>query len=182
MPKRYARRRAPIWIVSSGGIKPRSMTTAIEQQLAALTTRLRTLEDREAIRAVIAAYGPAVDSGDSTGAADLWAADGQYDVGGMGVSAGHDAIRALFDGDTHQQLIAGGAAHILSPVRIDLAGDTATATGYSCVFRWDGQDFGAYRVAANRWELRREGDGWRVTRRVNRLLNGAAEARDLLAP
>ncbi|ARS28403.1 nuclear transport factor 2 family protein [Sphingomonas sp. KC8] len=158
------------------------MTTAIEQQIAALATRLRALEDREAIRAVIAAYGPAVDSGDSAGAANLWAADGQYDVGGMGVSKGHDAIRALFDGDIHQQLIAEGAAHVLSPVHIDLADDTATATGYSCVFRWDGQDFGVYRVAANRWELRREGDTWRVTRRVNRLLNGTAEARGLLAP
>ncbi len=33
----------------------------------------------------------------------------------------------------------------------------------------------------NRWELVRTGVGWRVHSRVNRQLDGSAEARDLLA-
>ena len=150
--------------------------------IEALTRRMQRLEDLEAIRDVIASYGPAADRGDCAGAASLWAADGAYDVGGTGISRGPDAIRALLEADTHQQLIAGGAAHVLSPVTITLDGDQATATGYSCVFRWDGTHFTVHRVAANRWELRREGDRWAVELRVNRLLDGGQEARDLLIP
>jgi hypothetical protein len=149
-------------------------------QKAALEVRLRALEDREAIRDLIASYGPAVDSGDSDGAAALWHEDGRYDVGGFGVSTGRGAIAALMEGETHQSLIAGGAAHVLSPLRIVLDGGRAIATGYSCVFRWTGHAFEAHRIAANRWALSRGADGWRVDERVNRLLDGHAAARALL--
>jgi hypothetical protein len=152
----------------------------LDQKISRLEARLRDLEDREQIRNAIAAYGPAVDSGDSAAAAELWAADGRYDVGGMGVSAGRESIIALFDGETHQGLIARGAAHVLSPLRIELEEDQATATGYSCVFTAQDGAFIASRVAANRWSLIRTGERWLVTERVNRLLDGSAEARDLL--
>jgi hypothetical protein len=152
------------------------------QQIARLEARVRELEDREQIRNAIAAYGPAVDSGDSAAAAELWAAEGRYDVGGMGISAGRESILALFEGDTHQGLIAQGAAHVLSPLRIELAGDQATAAGYSCVFTFQDGAFAASRVAANHWRLIRTGERWLVTERVNRLLDGSAEARALLKP
>ncbi|SNS11423.1 SnoaL-like domain-containing protein [Sphingomonas laterariae] len=154
----------------------------VERQLAALAERLQALEDREAIRNAIAGYGPAVDTCDSAAATALWADDGVYDVGGFGASTGHAAIRALFDGPVHQGLIAGGAAHMLSPVHIRIDGDAAVATGYSCLFRHADGGFHAERVSANRWTLRRAGDGWRVVLRVNRLLDGSPEARALLTP
>ena len=156
------------------------MENDLADQLAALQARIRLLEDREAIRNAIASYGPAVDSGDSPGAAALWAEDGCYDVGGLGASTGHDAIAALFDGDFHQTLIAGGAAHLLSPVKLAIDGDRAVAIGYSCMFRRTGAGFAAERVSANRWELERTQAGWRVTLRVNRPLDGSDEARRLL--
>jgi len=37
-----------------------------------LEERLQALEDREAIRALIARYGPLADSGDAAGVAALW--------------------------------------------------------------------------------------------------------------
>ena len=154
----------------------------LSARLAALEAQLRELEDREAIRDAIAAYGPAADRGDVQAAAALWAADGRYDVGGFGVSEGQAAIGALLEGPEHQTLIAGGAAHVLSPVQIHLEGDRAVAVGYSCVFRRTEAGFEAYRVSANRWHLARTAAGWRVSLRINRLLNGEAAARMLLAP
>jgi uncharacterized protein (TIGR02246 family) len=147
----------------------------------ALAARLQALEDREAIRDLIARYGPAADSGDSEGVAALFDTAGVYAVGGMGESHGRPAIAALLDGPVHRQLLAGGCAHLLGPVAIDLAGDTATARGLSLVFRWNGSKWDAVRVSANRWQLTRGDAGWAVIRRDNALLDGDAAARALLA-
>jgi hypothetical protein len=146
-----------------------------------LAARLQALEDREAIRDLIARYGPAADSGDAEGAAALFAPDGVYAVGGMGESHGRPAIAALLRGPVHQQLMADGCAHLLGPVAIDLAGDTATARGLSLVFRWNGSHWDTVRASANRWHLTRGAAGWAVTRRDNALLDGDAAARALLA-
>ena len=148
--------------------------------LASLAARVLELEDREAIRNLIASYGPAADNGDTVRAGEGWAADGQYDIDGFGIVEGPQAIAELLDGESHQGLIHGGAAHVLSPVEIHLDGDMATAVGYSCVFRWTGESFEAHRVAANRWTLTRTPNGWRIAHRVNRLLNGSAEARAVM--
>lgn len=147
-----------------------------------LEARIAALEDREAIRNLIAAYGPAADAGDAEAAAALWAEDGRYEVGGFGTHVGRGAVQALLEGEHHRALIAGGAAHLLGPLRIELNGDEATATGHSIVLRREGEGWAAHRVAANRWRLRREATGWRVVERVNRLLDGDAAARALLAP
>lgn len=146
-----------------------------------LAARLQALEDREAIRDLIARYGPAADNGDAEGAAALFAPDGVYAVGGMGESRGRPAIAALLRGPTHQQLMADGCAHLLGPVAIDLAGDTATARGLSLVFRWNGSHWETVRASANRWHLARGATGWAVIRRDNALLDGDGAARALLA-
>lgn len=146
-----------------------------------LEARLQALEDREAIRALIVRYGPLADSGDAAGVAALWAEDGSYAVAGFADAVGHGEIAALIDGPYHQQLMADGCAHVLGPVAIELEGDAATARGHSLVLRWTGSGFEVLRVAANRWQLARGAQGWRVTRRENALLQGEAAARALLA-
>lgn len=144
--------------------------------------RLQALEDREAIRNLIARYGPLADSGDAAGVAALWTEDGCYAVGGMTEAKGRAAIAALIEGEMHRSLMADGCAHVLGPVAIDLDGDTATARGHSVVLRADGQGgWTPFRVSANRWSLARTKEGWRVTRRENALLDGAEAARVLLA-
>lgn len=144
--------------------------------------RLRALEDRAAIQALIVSYGPLADTGDAAGVAALWTADGVYAVGGMAEARGRDAIAALIDGPVHRALMAGGCAHALGPVAIDLGGDVAVARGYSVVFRCRNGAFEAWRVSANRWELVRTADGWRVKRRDNAPLDGAYAARALFIP
>lgn len=143
--------------------------------------RLQALEDQEAIRNLIAHYGPLADSGDADGVAALWTEDGVYAVDGFGESRGRAAIAALITGDTHQRLMADGCAHLLGPVAITLDGDCATATGHSVVLRHSGSGFDVYRVSANRWALVRTADGWCVARRDNALLAGSAAARALLS-
>jgi hypothetical protein len=151
-----------------------------DTRLEALEARLRVLEDERAIRQLITAYGPLVDSGASAEAAALWEPDGVYDIANTSVAQGHAAIAALFDGAFHQHLIANGAAHTLGPAHIVIDGARAVATCYSVVFAWNKVGFVPTRVAANRWELVRDMEQWRVQRRFNRLLDGAESSRVLL--
>lgn len=148
----------------------------------ALEARIRALEDKEAIRELIARYGPLADSGDAERVAALWHEEGSYAVAGMTEARGRQAIAALIEAPLHQQLIAQGCAHLLAPVTITLDGDSATARGHSIVFRATGQGFEVFRVSANCWQLQRGDTGWHVLRRENALLDGQAAARLLLAP
>lgn len=154
----------------------------MSETLEALSLRLRALEDREAVRDLIASYGPLADSGDAQGVAALWTPDGEYEVVGFATARGTAAIAALIDGPVHRALMADGCAHALGPLAVEIDGDRATARGHSVVFRHTGNGFEAYRVAANRWTLVRTAQGWRVLHRANALLDGGDAARILLAP
>ena len=143
--------------------------------------RLQALEDREAIRNLIASYGPLADSGDAAGVALLWTGDGVYAVDGFPEARGHAAIAALITGPVHQALMARGCAHVLGAPMIDLDGDRASARCHSVVLARASEGWEAVRVAANRWELARTPQGWRVSRRDNALLDGRETARALLA-
>jgi len=148
-----------------------------------LEARLRRLEDREAIRELIARYGPLADTGDGVGVAALFVPDGSYGIAGFADANGRRAIAALLDTPTHQALMEDGCAHLLGPVTITLDGERATATGHSIVFRHGADGFTAYRVSANRWTLARaSNEEWLVVRRENALLDGNAAARLLLQP
>ena len=83
--------------------------------------------------------------------------------------------------ELHRRFVSTGSAHTLRPARIWLDGDVAVAINYSVVFIHDEGRWIAERVAANRWDLTRTAGGWRVRRRVNRLLDGGPEAVALLA-
>lgn len=160
---------------------PREIQRALEE----LRARVDQLEAREEIARLIASYGPSVDSGSSVATAQLWEVDGSYafSMGAeLAVLEGRAEIEAMVLGEGHQAIIAGGAAHVLGPARIALAGDRATATCYSMLVRYDASS-GQHvvdRVGANRWVLGRGADGWRVIERVNHLLDGRDEARALL--
>ena len=138
-------------------------------RVADLAARIARLEDTEAIRNLIAAYGPLADRGDAAGVAALWTADGEYDVGGFGIASGREAIAGLIESATHRDLVACGCAHVLSPHHVALNGDTAVAIGYSTVYRLVEGTPDPWRVSANKWHLERQQDGrWLVIRRVNR--------------
>jgi hypothetical protein len=63
---------------------------------------------------------------------------------------------------------------------ITVDGDRAVATGYSQVYLHNGDSWKVERTSANRWELVRTDAGWKVENRINRLLDGSPQGRDLL--
>ena len=71
-----------------------------EDRLVALETRLRAAEDQLEIIRLLNTYGPAVDSGASRPAAELWIEGGIYNIGGVG------AVTALVDGANLAMTIA----------------------------------------------------------------------------
>jgi len=149
-------------------------------RFARLETRVAELEDELAVRRLIASYGPAVDSGDSVAAGALWTKDSVYDMD-VGVLDGSAGVSGMVLGDTHQEIISGGSAHNIGPALVQVSGDRAAALTYSQVFRADGQGgFSIWRVAANRWDLVRTDGGWQIAGRFTRLLDGRADAREIL--
>ena len=158
------------------------------RSLAALSERVRRLEDRAAIDQLIASYGPSVDSGSAEQTAALWARDGSYAFSASAaddeviVLDGSTAIAAMVEGAGHQEIILGGAAHVLSAPHITIDGDVAVAVAYSLLLRRDqeGGRFIVARMGANRWDLERDADGWTVRHRTQSMLDGRAESRELL--
>lgn len=158
--------------------------SSLETRLAALEKEVQHLRDCEAIRQLLASYGPLADTADTAegrrkmGA--LFAENGVYDLGDEWQAAGPDAIGELLNNPDHLALVANGSAHVMGLPYITVTGDTATALSYSRVYRHQGGEFTVWRVSANRWECQRTDGQWQVTRRVNRLLDGNAQAKALL--
>jgi ketosteroid isomerase-like protein len=150
-----------------------------EHRLRALEERVALLEDQLALYRLVSTYGPAVDTGSGNEAAELWAEDGAYEFDTSRLD-GPEGISAMVAGETHQGLIHQGCAHVLALPVLTVDGDEAHATGYSRVYRHVGDGYEVWRVSANHWRFRRTPDGWRVTHRVNRTLDGSPEARAIL--
>jgi hypothetical protein len=147
-----------------------------------LAARIRRLEDEAAIRRLVSTYGPAADAGLAARAAGVWLEEGEYDWdGGAPPYLGRSAVQGMLEGETHQGIIGGGAAHFAGPALIDLDGDRATALTYSLVMRYEADSgrFYLWRVSAARWDLERDGASWGVRRRTNRLLDGNGAGRTL---
>jgi SnoaL-like domain len=151
----------------------------LTRRVGELEVRLREMEDRAAILEVIASYGPAADSSDGKAIQALFSASGTYELEGWSFT--HDDMPETVNTDLHARYEIAGSAHVMSLPRIDVDGDRAVALNYSQVFVAHDAHWVVDRCAANRWELVREPDGWKVSRRVNRLLNGSAESHALLS-
>lgn len=151
----------------------------VSARLSAMEDRIRRLEDEIAICHLISSYGPAVDTGSGAAAGELWADRGTYQFDDTTLVGPAD-LEAMVAGEGHQSLIRQGCAHIMALPVVHVDGDRARATGYSRVYLHQTDGYEVWRVSANHWELERTPSGWKVTRRVNRTIDGAPEARDLL--
>ncbi|MFP1645397.1 nuclear transport factor 2 family protein [Pontitalea aquivivens] len=155
------------------------MQQDIAAQMAAMERRLKLAEDQLAILQVLASYGPAVDSRSAAATAALWAPGGCYDFGDEPVR-GAKAVGAIVDLDTHRGYVDRGCAHVMGLPMVTISGDRAIATSYSRVYLYDGDGWRVERASANRWELQRTPEGWRVTNRINRLMDGSPAGREIL--
>lgn len=160
------------------------MDDMAEARLAKLEARIKALEDHIEITQLATAYGPSVDNGSLTDAPALWKSDGVYDVIGYRRMEGQEDISDMLTGPGHQEAIMNGCGHVLTVPHIEISGDEATGRSYSMMIRWDeeAQRFWVFRLSATRWLWHRTSAGWRIANRTNRLLNGDAEARAMMAP
>lgn len=156
-----------------------------EERIARLERRLARLEDEAAITALILSYGPLVDSGSADAVAGLWEPDGVYDVDEL-LMTGQDEVAAMVRSPAHRRWIRDGCAHVVGAPLVRLQGedaDEAVAVCYSLMVVRDPDTaaFTVRRATANHWRLRRGAEGWRVTVRTNRVLDGRSESPALLA-
>jgi uncharacterized protein (TIGR02246 family) len=96
--------------------------------LESLAARVRILEDREDIRALILAYGQAHDHRDYRKFANLFASNGEW-IGGLGSAKGPEAIFKLMDESIgHNPLPDGsGTFHVMTNEQIEINGDRAAS-------------------------------------------------------
>lgn len=153
--------------------------TSTEERLEALEARVRHLEDIIAIQRLVAQYGPSVDSNSIELAGQIWSADGVYTVHpGMDgpestdVLDGRDQVEEMLYGPFHQAQVEGGCAHIMSAPLITVDGDRAIAICYLTLVNRRPDGFVVARQSANRWELERGAEGWKVKHRATSLLDG----------
>jgi SnoaL-like protein len=151
----------------------------VEARLAALESRVHQLEDHLAVLHLINSWGPAVDTGSSQQAGALWDEGGVLESDLSRLEGPADVV-AMVESDGQQALIAKGCAHVQSAPVVTVDGDQAVAVAYSQVFLHSEEGHEVWRVSANRWECHRTPDGWRLTRRVNRVIDGGPAARSLL--
>jgi hypothetical protein len=101
---------------------------ASQQRGESMEQRLQRLEDREAIAELLITYGQMLDRQDLAGYSGLFAAKGIWE-GGIGSAEGPQAIHAMletvFGRTTAEQY--DGSYHIMSDIKIDVTGDTATS-------------------------------------------------------
>ena len=160
---------------------------------ASLEDRVRAVEDKLAIFHLIASHPPAADTGTDRYYREAFVADGEMDLGGGKGARGNDTIGALVKTPEHQAAIAGGLCHFAGLPRVEIDGDSAVAISYLQIITPDRQaaprevsghgsttGFRIHRVGANRWELKRGKDGWKVVRRTLRPLDGTDDAQALL--
>lgn len=135
-----------------------------------LQRRLGALEDREAIRDLIARYGFEVDCGDPPDWASVFSPAVEMEAGKLGVSRGLEEIERRFSRAEHLETIREGSQHAYSNLVVELGpgADEARAWGYACVHVRRGDGFGHHTLGVNRWRLRREAAGWRIVERLRR--------------
>jgi uncharacterized protein (TIGR02246 family) len=155
-------------------------TLDLAAQLAALAARVQVLEDVVAVHRVLVSYGLAVDAGDATATAALYADDCDVDIDGIARFRGRQDIHDMVLGDAHQAIL-GECAHVMGPYAVEVDGDHAVAIGYATVFVRDDGQIKPWRQAYGRFELERRDGGWQITERVSRAV-GSPQRADVLGP
>jgi hypothetical protein len=159
-----------------------------------LDERLRAVEDKLEILNLIASHPPSADTGADYFTLQVYTEDGVFDRG-ANLSGGHGnkAVAAIMQTPGHRAAIQGGLAHFAGLPHIALDGDTAVVTSYLQILTPNAagepvevpnhgasKGFRIHRVGANRWELVRTSQGWKIKRRTLRPLDGSEPAREIL--
>ncbi|MEZ5501700.1 MAG: nuclear transport factor 2 family protein [Halioglobus sp.] len=155
--------------------------TELETRLKYLEEQLQRAQDELAIRNLMVRYGLAVDCGDVASAVACHSSDAVYTVSaprtGRGDDShatdlrlvGHRAIRDMLESELHQSLLP-NCAHTVGPVAVEVGNGEARATGYSRLYRRQGEQFDLLRLAINEWRFSRIDCRWLIVSRESRLV------------
>src|SRR6266700_2818149 len=155
---------------------------------------IRAIEDRLDIYNLIASHPPSADTAGKDHIAACWVEDGAFDRGeGLSSPRGRDAIANQVLAPEHQAAIERGLAHFTGLPHVAIDGDTAVVTSYLQILvpqtqgdpvavpnHGSSRGFRVHRTTANRWELVRTAQGWKIKRRTLRQLDGSEPARKIL--
>lgn len=150
--------------------------------VAQLQQRIQQLEDQEAIRQVLVAYGEHLDARDFAGYAALFARDGTW-AGGFGSATGPAEIQAMLEknlGTPEPGFINKSNFHLMTTMVVDVQGDTATARS-RYLFYTATLESRPQAALAGRYvdEFVREDGQWKIRRRTT---HGVLPWRDGNAP
>ena len=159
-----------------------------------LEDRIRAIEDRLEIYNLIASHPPSADTAGKDHIAASWVEDGVFDRGeNLSSPRGRDSIANQVRSADHQAAIERGLAHFTSLPHVAIEGDTAIVTSYLQILvpqtqgepvdvpnHGSSKGFRIHRMTANRWELARTPQGWKIKRRTLRQLDGSEPARKIL--
>ena len=159
-----------------------------------LEDRIRAIEDRLEIYNLIASHPPSADTGGSEHIATSWVEDGLFDRGeNLSSPRGREQLANQVLSAAHQAAIDRGLAHFTSLPHVAIDGDLAVVTSYLQILvpqtqgdpvdvpnHGSSKGFRVHRMTANRWELVRTPQGWKIKRRTLRQLDGSLPARKIL--
>ena len=155
--------------------------------------RIRAIEDRLEIYNLIASHPPSADTGARSYIKSIFSEDGVLDLGGTKTATGNETISEMSQRPAHQEAIHAGLAHFTGLPHVKITGDTAVVTSYLQIIAPNpngepvevpahgvSKGYRIHRVGANRWELVRTDNGWKINRRAYRTLDGTEPALDIL--
>jgi uncharacterized protein (TIGR02246 family) len=130
------------------------------------------MSDRDEILEVVARYAHAVDDRDIDRILECFAPDGRIEFEGGRMSGdGHDGIRKAFGEAFAAPALAAPATstHLMANTLVTIDGDTAHAETQGVAYLASAT-LGTVVTRGLRYsdDLRRDDDGWRITRRVHR--------------
>jgi hypothetical protein len=159
----------------------------------AIEDRIRAIEDRLEIYNLIASHPPTADTGAQSHIQSIFTDDAVLDLGGAKTASGNRAISEMSQRPAHQEAIKGGLAHFAGLPHVTIDGDRAVVTSYLQILaphptadeievpaHGATRGYRIHRVGANRWELVRTPQGWKIGRRTYRTLDGSEPALDIL--
>jgi hypothetical protein len=159
-----------------------------------LEERIQAIEDRLEIYNLIASHPPSADTGGSEHISASWVDDGVFDRGeNLSSPRGRASIAEQVLTPAHQAAIAGGLAHFTGLPHVAISGDSAVVTSYLQIIvpqmqgspvevpnHGSSKGFRIHRMNANRWDLVRTPQGWKIKHRTLRQLDGSEPARAIL--
>ena len=159
-----------------------------------LEERIREIEDRLEIYNLIASHPPSADTGSRAHVATAWTEDGTFDRGAeFGGPQRQSTGAGGIDNPEHMRAIGQGLAHFSGLPYVRITGDTAFAISYLQIMVPDrvgpefevpnhgkGRGVHIHRVSANRWDFVRTAEGWKISKRQLRPLDGNEGAREVL--